>query len=191
VQEMNCGSCHKVHSLVPGQLLDTKADFCMNCHPAIKTRLLARSSHPIMQGTITCLSCHRFVKRQDSRLAYDLGGVCRSCHPEQSGPFQNEHEAINAYAVDGSGCVECHDPHGSENDHLLQQPGNRVCSSCHVEHATRNHGTLWDKVWSNYTCQTCHTQTHGSFVSNRFLDPNLPAKMGGQCFNTGCHSLNR
>lgn len=191
VQEMKCGQCHKVHGTVKGQLLDDKAEFCLRCHAQVRTKFSSRSNHPVLQGNITCLSCHRFVKRQDDRLAFDLAGVCKSCHQDKSGPFPYEHEATMAYTVEGNGCTECHEPHGSENDHLLKQSGNHLCKGCHIEHVTRNHGALWDKVWSNYSCQTCHTQTHGSFAGNLFLDPNLPARMGGQCYNTGCHSPSR
>lgn len=191
VQEMKCGECHKVHGTVKGQLLDTKAEFCLRCHSAIRTKFSSRSNHPVMQGTLTCLNCHRFVKRQDDRLAYDLNGTCKACHQDKSGPFPYEHDATVAYTVDGNGCIECHEPHGSDNDHLLKQPGNHLCKSCHIEHVTRNHGALWDQVWSNNSCQSCHTQTHGSYTGNLFLDPNLPAKMGGNCFNSGCHSPNR
>jgi hypothetical protein len=28
-------------------------------------------------------------------------------------------------------------------------------------------------------------------MSNLYLDPDLPAKFSGDCYNSGCHSLNR
>jgi predicted CXXCH cytochrome family protein len=31
----------------------------------------------------------------------------------------------------GVTCFSCHDPHGSENDAMLRQPGNGVCLACH------------------------------------------------------------
>ena len=31
----------------------------------------------------------------------------------------------------GVTCFSCHDPHGSENDAMLRQPGNSMCLTCH------------------------------------------------------------
>jgi predicted CXXCH cytochrome family protein len=35
----------------------------------------------------------------------------------------------------GVTCFSCHDPHGSENDAMLRQPGNSVCLACHGPNA--------------------------------------------------------
>ncbi len=190
-QELNCSECHSVHGGKQKLLFDENAVFCQKCHFETKTKFQRRSNHPLEQGVLNCLSCHRFTKRQDSNLMFDLERTCQGCHPENGGPFLYEHQTVNAHAVDGSGCVECHDPHGSENDYLLKQPVNNLCSQCHIEHITRNHDNLWESVWSKYSCQTCHMDTHGSFVSNQYLDPDLPEKLGGDCYNSGCHSLNK
>ncbi|MDH3890279.1 MAG: cytochrome c3 family protein [candidate division Zixibacteria bacterium] len=188
--EINCAECHRVHSVGGQELLDDRAEFCLKCHQEMSNKLSRRSNHPVLQDNVTCLSCHNFTKRADHNTVYGLGGVCQDCHPDQGGPFLHEHAATQAYAVTGSHCVECHNPHGSENNRLLRQPGNQMCRSCHVEHVTRNHADLWDNVWSKQPCQTCHTDTHGSFVSALYLDPDLPAKLGGNCYDAGCHSLN-
>ena len=31
----------------------------------------------------------------------------------------------------GVTCFSCHDPHGTDNDHMLRKPVNEICSSCH------------------------------------------------------------
>jgi DmsE family decaheme c-type cytochrome len=188
VQEMNCTRCHKIHVYDKPLLLDDRAGFCLPCHDDAATGFARRSQHPVMQANLTCLSCHRFIKRSDDRLEYDLAGICRDCHPAQGGPFPYEHEATTGYAVTEGGCTECHTPHGSENDRLLAEPANHLCRRCHapVGHATAHGG-----IWAGYDCQVCHTDIHGSFVSNLFLDPALAAKLGGNCFDPGCHALNR
>lgn len=188
VQEMNCSRCHKIHVYDKPLLLDDRAGFCLPCHNEAATGFARRSQHPVMQGNITCLSCHRFLKRLDDRPEYDLVGICRDCHPAQGGPFPYEHEATTGYAVAEGGCTECHNPHGSENDRLLAQPANHLCRQCHapVGHATAHGG-----IWASYDCQVCHSDIHGSYVSNLFLDPALAAKLGGNCYDPGCHALNR
>jgi len=189
-QEINCSKCHSVHGGKQSLLFDDHAQFCQKCHFETINKFERRSNHPVNQGILTCLSCHSFTKRQDSNLMYDLNRTCQGCHPENGGPFLYEHQIVNAHSIDGSGCIECHDPHGSENDYLLKQSDNNLCNQCHIEHITRNHNNLWETVWSEYRCQTCHTDIHGSFASNNYLDPDLPEKLGGDCYNSGCHSLN-
>lgn len=191
-QQLNCSQCHRVHGGSASQLLDERAEFCQKCHYETVVKFRRRSNHPVLQGNLTCLNCHRFTKRRDYNLMYELNRVCQDCHPEQGGPYLYEHDAVNAYSVESGSCIECHDPHGSENDHLLRQPGNQLCRQCHIEHITRNHNDLWDRVWSTYPCQFCHTDTHGSFASNLYLDPDLPTKIGGgDCYQSDCHSLNK
>ncbi len=187
-QEMNCSQCHKIHVYDRPLLLDDQAAYCQTCHQETKTGFGRVSNHPVKQGNLTCLSCHRFLKRQDARLEYDLAGICRTCHPSEAGPFPYEHEAMNGYSVEEGGCTECHSPHGSANDRLLLEPGNQLCRRCHTP---TGHTTAHGGIWASYDCRTCHTDTHGSFVSSRFLDPGMAAKLGGDCFNTGCHALNR
>ncbi len=187
-QNLNCSSCHKVHGENKSLLLDNQTSFCLPCHSETKTKFAKRSNHPVKQGILTCLSCHQFTKKQDDNLAYDLDRSCQDCHPQQGGPFLFEHDATTGYAINGEGCITCHDPHGSENDRLLKQKGNDLCKQCHVEHVTRNHASQWDVNWSKLPCQSCHVDSHGSFTSHNYLDPNLEAKFGGNCFNSGCHS---
>ena len=189
VQELNCTECHLIHNSSPRLLRDENARFCEKCHPEKVTREMGRMSHPVRGGFVTCLSCHRFVKRQGDDLAYQLDGTCRKCHPEQAGPFLYEHEAVNAYSVQHGGCTECHNPHGSEIDRLLKQPGQMVCRQCHMIPPKHLFNLQHGNAWARYDCTVCHTAVHGSFESNIFLDPNLEARWGGHCYN--CHSLNQ
>ncbi len=184
-QELNCSSCHRVHGGKKSLLVDDRAQFCTPCHSSVMTDFAKRSNHPIKQGNMTCLSCHQFTKRNHDNLAYDLNRVCQDCHPQHGGPYLYEHEAVDAYAVDGSGCVECHNPHGSENDRLLRQPDRQLCLQCHTVPPKHLLNLRHGERWKNYDCLTCHTDIHGSFTSDRFLDPDLPAKFGMNCF--GCH----
>jgi DmsE family decaheme c-type cytochrome len=191
VQEMNCSACHQVHGQKPRLLLDDGAWFCLDCHVGKTTDFMGRTNHPVMEGAVTCLDCHRFVTRQDSDLSYYMQGTCRQCHPEQGGPFPYEHDAINAYAVEGGSCTECHKPHGSENDRLLVQPGQMLCRQCHMVPPGHLFNSVHGDAWSQFDCATCHTAVHGSFDNKLLLDPNLSIRWGTDCYRSGCHSLNR
>ena len=130
--ELSCMSCHKIHTTDAKLLLDRDVEFCFECHASTRDQFRRRSNHPVLQKALTCLDCHSFVKRDDQAVMYDLQQHCRDCHPEQGGPFLYEHQAVNAYsAQSGTGCLDCHKPHGSEQDRLLRQPGNKICTQCH------------------------------------------------------------
>lgn len=192
LQQVNCADCHRIHAKAPtvGLLIDDNTDFCGKCHQGVKTKFSRRSNHPVLQGAMTCLSCHRFSKRADMNQAYDFARVCQNCHADVTGPYQYEHDVVNGYSVQGSGCVECHDRHGSENDKLLRQPINLLCKQCHAGHpvvpvdATSNHKA----EFATMNCLTCHVDIHGSMVNRRLLDSDLPAKLGvTTCY---CHDAN-
>jgi DmsE family decaheme c-type cytochrome len=189
--ELNCTSCHKIHGQTKSLMLDNDGRFCLSCHEDKVTNFMGVSNHPVFQGPLSCLSCHRFVKRQDDNLAYETAGVCARCHPQQAGPFMYEHDATTAYAVDGGGCMECHRPHGSENNYLLRQPGQDLCRQCHMTPPKHEQNNAHGVAWAKYECVVCHTDIHGSFDNNLFLDPNLPARWGVDCYQSGCHDLNR
>lgn len=182
-QGLNCVSCHNVHGGKKSLLLDEGAKFCLKCHSDIKEGFTRRSNHPMRQGIITCLNCHKFARETNNDWLYDMNRVCQDCHPEQGGPFLYEHTATTSYNVGGEGCVECHNPHGTENDHLLYQTTDNLCETCHwvPDHKTAH------PAFAQVTCTECHTDIHGSFVSNKFLDPNLPMKFNQNCYD--CHQL--
>lgn len=186
LQQVNCADCHKLHAAAPevGLLLDDKTEFCGRCHKSANLGFMRRSNHPVLQGAMTCLSCHRFSTRADQNLSYGIARVCEDCHTDVSGPYRYEHPVVNAYDAQGSGCIECHDPHGSENDKLLKQPVDRLCQACH---SVPRHNTAHDGAYANLDCLTCHNDIHGSAVDRRLLDPNVGAKFGGSCY---CHDLN-
>lgn len=189
IQQVKCGSCHQIHAERQSLLLDDRAGFCLKCHDEMTSRFTGLSHHPVMGGELNCLSCHKFVKRHDADLNYDLQAVCRDCHPAQSGPFPYEHSATIGHNVVEGGCLECHQPHSSNNDRLLRQPADQICSQCHFP---AGHATAHGGIWMDRDCSLCHVDTHGSFVSNLLLDPDMPIKLGGgDCFNSGCHKLNR
>lgn len=187
--DVSCTSCHNIHGGKQKLLLDNNAAFCTTCHMDTKADFMKRSNHPVKQNILNCLSCHKFAKQADNNMAYGVTQACQSCHPQQSGPHMYEHEAALSYSVEGGGCMECHEPHGSVNDKMLKQDTNQLCKSCHMvpghelAHPLRNFNKL--------NCMECHSQIHGSFTSNLFLDENLPSKFADNCYQSGCHSLNK
>lgn len=183
--QTNCAACHKIHGNTQSLLVDDDTDFCRRCHQNTATKFARRSSHPVGSGAVSCLSCHRFVKRTDQDQMFGFANTCKSCHPQHSGPFLYEHAPVNAYMTDGGGCVECHDPHGSENDQLLKQPKDRLCQACHMTPPT--HNTAHGGAYAGIDCLTCHTDIHGSVSGRKLLSSTLGAKFGNTCW---CHGVN-
>ncbi|MDP2401816.1 MAG: cytochrome c3 family protein, partial [Actinomycetota bacterium] len=79
------------------------------------------------------------------------------------GPFIWEHAPVR------ENCMNCHLPHGSNNDKLLKQSRPHLCGSCHsfagggmgqtFRHPVDTAGPTQIRGRS---CQNCHSQIHGS-----------------------------
>jgi predicted CXXCH cytochrome family protein len=136
---------------------------------------------------VTCLSCHDFSGRNDVAFGHGNNANCYQCHPEQSGPFRFEHEAASSFTTQGDGCTVCHTPHGSPNERLLAQPGDRLCRQCHglpLLHAIKHGG-----IGLEYRCVECHSDIHGSYESHALLDIDLGIKIGGGPLGCYCHEV--
>jgi predicted CXXCH cytochrome family protein len=67
-------------------------------------------------------------------------------------------------------CVNCHDPHGSNNDRMLQAKQPYLCQRCHVtarhpptiyEGTLLRNSTNANKIFGR-SCVSCHQLVHGS-----------------------------
>jgi len=185
---LNCTSCHTIHgNNLPRLLPDDRATFCLDCHPEIKSEFARRSAHPLESGNITCLDCHDLSGMSDPMLAVGLNWSCQDCHSELSGPFLYEHPVVNSHLVDGGGCIECHEPHGSPNDRLLTQPNDGTCRQCHgipIGHRQAHAG-----LGSKLACVDCHSEIHGSYDNPKLLDPQLGTILFPNCYQSGCHAI--
>ncbi|RKX17166.1 MAG: hypothetical protein DRP51_11325 [Candidatus Zixiibacteriota bacterium] len=183
-----CVTCHSIHDNSNEFLLSAeKQQFCVSCHSGIAAEFKQRSAHPYESENIYCTDCHLMGETEKRILTGGLDWTCQNCHSDYAGPFLHEHPVTSAFYTDGGGCVECHQPHGSNNERLLNQPGQGVCLQCHgmpPAHLTAHSG-----LGSRQPCMDCHTQIHGSFDNSKFLDPNFGAVLGGDCFQSGCHIL--
>lgn len=182
-----CLSCHMIHGNPNRRLLkDNDENFCIACHKPIADEFKRRSVHPLESGNISCLDCHPIAGMKDPSMARGINWTCQNCHSEKSGPFIHEHPVNENYLVNGGGCVECHEPHGSPNDGLLKQPGNGVCIQCHA--IPPGHRSQHGGFGAKADCVLCHTDIHGSNENKKFLDPNLTSKFVADCYQAGCHT---
>jgi DmsE family decaheme c-type cytochrome len=183
---LSCADCHRVHNNTASALtLDDRENYCTACHSNVIAEFKRRSSHPLESGNIRCVDCHSLGTVSDPLTAVGLDWRCQQCHSEVSGPFRYEHPVVDAHLVEGSGCVACHQPHGSANDRLLNQPGRGVCEQCHGIPA--GHRTAHAGLGSRMPCVDCHTDIHGSNDNGKLLDPMLGARLFPDCYQSGCH----
>jgi len=185
-----CTSCHRVHDNPNHALVtDDRADFCATCHTGVASEFKRRSAHPLESGNITCLNCHDFSGISDPMLAVGNDWTCQKCHTDVAGPYPYEHPVNYTHLVEGGGCTECHEPHGSPNDRLLKQPENGTCLQCHG--VPPAHRTMHSGLGTKLACVDCHSEIHGSFDNGKLLDPMLGSKLFPDCFQSGCHIVNQ
>ncbi len=181
-----CSSCHKIHDNVnAASLIDAEGNFCLTCHQTVGAQFASRSAHPLHEGNVQCNDCHPMNDRKDHQLALGFDWTCQTCHAEVAGPFVYEHPVSYNHLVQGGGCVECHSPHGSPNERLLNQPGNGVCLQCHG--VPPGHRTAHSGMAVKVDCVNCHTDIHGSNDNRLFLDPMLTTTFYANCYASGCH----
>jgi DmsE family decaheme c-type cytochrome len=178
VAEIACTGCHAVHTdraqdssvtARPSHVnLDLGSWTCVSCHENTLTQFQFNESHRLMEGAISCISCH---DPHEPESGMKLGGIddqCSACHAEKSGPFVFEHGAQKV-----EGCVACHAPHGSPNRHLLTfQSNGELCYSCHATVPQFHLGfsqAAPARFDAQTVCTNCHESIHGSNLDPNFL----------------------
>jgi DmsE family decaheme c-type cytochrome len=132
---------------------------CLKCHTTASTPILTfwnSSSHAL--NDVSCFDCHKLHQGPRQKLSrQDMADLCYGCHPEAKHEFSflSRHPVMEKKLT----CVDCHDVHGSRQDHLLK--GNTpkdTCSRCHMDKQgpfVFEHGDVTEQ------CTNCHTP-HGS-----------------------------
>lgn len=186
-QETACVDCHSIHAGQDRLRPDNPVVLCERCHVAMTRTFAKRSNHPLSDGIVTCVSCHSFTGSGEPSVGHGASANCYTCHPEQSGPYLYDHPVAISFAVEGSGCTECHDPHGSANERLLTRQGSTLCRQCHG--TPPGHRIKHSGLGTKLPCVECHSEVHGSNHNPRLLDPDLGMKLFPDCYQSGCHDV--
>ncbi len=156
--DLSCDSCHDIHAN-GGVLKPKEPQVCFGCHRDIKVDVNKRSHHPILEGKVSCSSCHSPHGTLSKHLvkADDPQQLCYRCHADKRGPALWEHPPVE------ENCETCHSIHGSIHDRLLNERIPQLCQNCHDG---RYHpGTPYDdntSYTSRWNCLRCHSAIHGS-----------------------------
>jgi len=140
---LECGSCHDPHAAqYQGLLSAQNNDFCYECHGRIRTSFV-QSDH----DNRLCIRCHTPHGSNFAPMLVDRNpDLCLQCHPssQYDGPtkarYKNKHPVRpNHYDVNNESpltCTSsCHNPHGSDKNHMLRyfsSPYDGGCLMCHA-----------------------------------------------------------
>jgi DmsE family decaheme c-type cytochrome len=189
--DVRCNDCHAVHARPPrgSTIAITRRDLtvspfvttnrqleyetCISCHKQVRVQINKPSHHPIVEGKVTCSSCHNPHGAQSQAMIKHetLNVQCWSCHADKRGPFLFQHPAVE------ENCLSCHTPHGSSHSKLLAEKVPNLCQDCHDW--SRHPGTAYsgdqgfiripgspaktaNTRFVSRSCLNCHNAIHGS-----------------------------
>jgi len=173
--QFQCESCHgpagehSVRRVPKGEEREAMIDFthqnmpvvemnkiCSSCHQNSDDHF-SGSSHEIMN--VACTDCHKVHDSEHGVLKkQNQIEICGTCHIEQ----KLSSNKFSSHPLDFQGqmgCVDCHSPHATDNDHqLAQESVNDTCFSCHAE---KRGPFVWEHEPATDNCANCHS-SHGS-----------------------------
>ncbi|MBI5647455.1 MAG: cytochrome c3 family protein [Ignavibacteriae bacterium] len=136
VYSETCADCHAID--IPASAAgggSSMKEYCGPCHAPMVTRKNAHA--PVTDWD--CLTCHDAAAKQPFALHAnkDFGtAVCGECHGDATEAVEKS-ETQHFPATDR--CMQCHDPHGTDERALLVDKVNTICASCHAEMAKTPH----------------------------------------------------
>jgi predicted CXXCH cytochrome family protein len=98
-----------------------------------------------------CASCHD--EKSLGNMLEPQPGLCYICHEDLAESYSYLHGPVA-----GGYCTACHDPHQSENEHLLKLSGEALCFYCHREEDVLKNEMHQDL--DGMPCMDCHNP-HG------------------------------
>ncbi len=132
-----CDNCHesngKEHpqqSVAGFKLTQSMPGMCYTCHENIQTIIQgSKVIHPGVKTKQSCTACHNpHSSPQEKLLLAEGKNLCLKCHNKimevDSIRTENMQQLLdkNQYvhgAIEGGGCIACHNPHGSNNQRML------------------------------------------------------------------------
>lgn len=135
---------------------------CLGCHERGNRTLWHGSIH--QTRGLSCTNCHTIMKevsRKHQLKTADQPDTCFQCHKDIRAKFaRSQHMPLPEGKME---CTNCHNPHGSYNDHLLKEATvNDVCFQCHAE---KRGPFLWEHPPVVENCLNCH-DPHGTINEN-------------------------
>lgn len=151
-----CIKCHIGNNTV--ELVAKGKDLCFHCHEQAKSMMNKQVIHPALEDIKECTACH------GTHVGFGRGlqrkqGVqqCLTCHNNKEFTGKVQHEPAF------EDCTNCHDPHSSDYNNLLDTPDvMELCMTCHPD-ATKTHyhpmgkGVINPRTKTDLDCAGCHS----------------------------------
>lgn len=146
-------------------------DACLNCHEAVREKLLTTHNHLTARAGNNCILCHSpHAGDTKNLLNGNLDNLCRTCHETTV----STSETARHRHPDADQCTNCHAVHGSDEMAMLNKDGNAVCTACHETQGRFTHPvgmkTLDPRTDQPLTCVSCHYPHGTDFKYNLKLD---------------------
>ncbi len=140
-----------------------KSLICLKCHTANATFNLHEWNTGIHAiNDVSCPDCHRVHQGPDLKVKpRETAEMCFKCHRDIEAKYRmvSHHPVMEKKVF----CTNCHDPHGTSQDHLLRLPTIRqTCTQCHGE---KQGPFLYEHADLSMECTNCHSP-HGSANDN-------------------------
>ncbi len=223
VKGKRCLSCHNPHASVKAGylLLKEVPALCIDCHktnqPAFKRKHL---NYPVAKTN--CDTCHSAHGSNTSGLLYDTvhapvaENKCTDCHlqPTSSNVIKTKKQGtelciqchqdmiretfnknrVHVALVGKTGCLNCHNPHGSKQIKLLEDTQFKTCGKCHTDtvelqewsiNNPKNKGLC--KPVKTGNCISCHAP-HSADNVLLIAQENISIGLCGKCHEWQTHS---
>jgi DmsE family decaheme c-type cytochrome len=134
--------------------VEEKNGVCLNREGQSHAVAAARTNRA--DGVMSCHTIMKDVSRKYQLKTKAQPETCYQCHKDiRSKMARSEHMPVKEGKM---GCSDCHNPHGSYNDHLLKEATvNGVCFQCHAD---KRGPFLWEHAPVTENCLNCH-DPHG------------------------------
>jgi predicted CXXCH cytochrome family protein len=184
-QPQVCLECHAASKKDLGAVhrgqpfLQAECTSCHDPHSSNSPKLLPEVSHG-PSGARQCSTCH--VTREAGKMklaAADMDALCYGCHEEIKKRIEGSKSRHKLLSLERTSCLECHNPHATNQKYLLKKPAQALCSGCHLDLTSGRkyvHGPV------ELSCVVCH-DPHASDVAK-----DLRAAGNDLCMD--CHGMN-
>lgn len=190
----DCTKCHDPHTaenknqLVKPTQGDSKdANLCLRCHTTGVDVPKEGSRHAALDmGCETCHVTHktgqRGVREFDNHLTKAVPAMCVDCHDVKDAGLIKAHQGQPFGTAD---CLTCHDPHQSNQKHLMAKFTHNPfaggqCETCHKP--AQNGKVVLTAASAKEICVTCHSEKADQIEHAKVQHPGAL----GDC--TDCHS---
>lgn len=162
------------------RLVSVEAAKCSSCHGKLLRG--TGSVHPPVADD--CSSCHD-VQVTDTGTTVVLNepepALCLECHDDKANAASGELASPHAPVADS--CLNCHTPHSSTQEHLLDGPIPALCLGCHdLEELQPKHG---GQLSNQVDCRLCHPPHGGAAPKMLTASRQHPPFEEGEC--DACH----